>query len=272
MKKIIIALIAFCSFYACKKDKSSAIDCKRLQQFSSFSARDGQRDFTLEYNEDGTVKAKINKVYSNSFTAKYLYTYENGGRRITVRQEDDNIYFNIYELNGSGQVGYAELLLTDGVRKDTYTYDANGFMATKTFEYYKTGQTSPYLKLFTSQVNTVENGNLVKSIYTDKNVTTNITDAPVTRNWEYALDKPAYTNIPTPFGARNNDIGWFIGKPEDVISKNRVTGYSNSQGLKVELDYLVDDNGNLTQINYTDISGTAGPANNGKFTYMYKCN
>jgi hypothetical protein len=265
MKKIIIILFTVTFFTACKKDKSNT-SCNRLQQYSTFSAGDGQRDYVFEYNDDGTVKTQIRKVISNGFTGKYFYTYENNGQRITEKLENDNKYFTIYELNSSGQVGYSEIVLTDGVRKDTYTYDANGFLATTTLEYFKTGQVSPYLKLFINRVNTVDNGNLVKSVYTYKNVTTNVTDAPITSTWEYNLDKPSYKNIPAP-GSINNYLSWYIGRAEPKISKNRVVKSDKSQ-----LDYLTDENGNVTQINITDISGNPGPANNGKYTYKYQCN
>lgn len=265
---IIIAL----GFTSCKKENATtATTCNRVHKRSTYSESDKLREYSYEYNTDGTIKA-VSGTASPSYTYKYVYTYENSGRLITEQNANDAADKRVFELNTDGYISHLDYVISNGIRKDNYTYDANGFLNTITYEYYKTGATTPYSKIFISYENTVDNGNRVKTVETYKDVTANITNPPTTYILEYDISKPNYMDVPTPFA----DAGLYsiIGKGSQKKSKNLLIKYSSAHatGEKYQFSYTTDSKGRLTEVVITDVSGRPGASNNGKYTYTYQCN
>ena len=256
----------------CKKDNAAATTtCNRLDKSSTYSESDKLREYSYEYNADGTIKA-VSGTVSPSYTYQYVYTYENNGRLITEQSTSNAADKTVFELNSDGYISHLDYTISNGIRKDDYTYDANGFLNTITYEYYKTGTTTPYSKIFISYDNTVDNGNRVKTIETYKDVTANKTNPPTTYILEYDVSKPNYMDVSTPYA--DAGLYWHIGKGYQKKSKNLLIKYSSTYatGQKYQFSYTPDNMGRLTEVVITDVSGNPGASNNGKYTYSYKCN
>jgi hypothetical protein len=255
----------------CKKDNATAPTCNRLDKSSTFSESDKLRQYSYEYNADGTIKA-ISGTVAPSYTYKYVYTYENSGRLITEQNANNAADKTVFELNADGYISHLDYVITNGIRKDNYTYDANGFLNTITYEYYKTGAVTPFSKIFISYDNTVVNGNRVKTVETYKDVTANKTNPPTTYILEYDLTKPNYMDVPTPYA--DGGLYWYVGKGYQKKSKNLLIKYSSTYatGQKFQFSYTADSKGRLSEVITTDVSGNPGASNNGKFTYTYQCN
>lgn len=266
-----ILLLAALGFTSCKKDNAAATTCNRLDKSSTYSESDKLRAYSYEYNTDGTMKA-VSGTVDPSYTYRYVYTYENSGRLITEQNTNNAADKTVFELNAEGYISHLDYPISNGVRKDNYTYDANGFLSTITYEYYKTGAASPFSKIFISYDNTVDNGNRVKTIETYKDVTANKTNPPVTYLLEYDMSKPNYMDIPTPYA--DAGLYWYIGKGYQKKSKNLLIKYSSTYatGAKYQFSYTPDNKGRLTEVIITDVSGNPGASNNGKYTYTYPCN
>jgi hypothetical protein len=269
---IIFFIAAVCwPFAGCKKNNATTAACNRLDQSSTYSENDKLRQYSYEYNSDGTIKA-VSGTVAPSYIYKYGYTYENNGRLITEQNANNAADKTVFELNGEDYISHLDYAISNGIRKDNYTYDANGFLNTVTYEYYKTGATTPYSKIFISYDNTVVNGNRVKTIETYKDVTANITNPPTTYTFEYDLSKPNYMDIPTPYA--DAGLYWHIGKGYQKKSKNLLIKYSSTYatGEKYQFSYISDTRGRLTEVDISDVSGRPGASNNGKYTYSYQCN
>ena len=256
----------------CKKDNATTTTtCNRLGKSSTYSESDKLREYSYEYNTDGTIKA-VSGTVSPSYTYKYVYTYENSGRLITEQNANNAADKTVFELNADGYISHLDYVISNGIRKDNYTYDANGFLNTITYEYYKTSVTTPYSKIFVSYVNTVDNGNRVKTIETYKDVTANKTNPPTTYILEYDISKTNYMDVPTPY--EDAGLYWHIGKGYQKKSKNLLIKYSSTYatGQKFQFSYTPDSKGRLSEVTITDVSGNPGASNNGKYTYTYQCN
>jgi hypothetical protein len=270
---LLLAGILLPATTGCKKDNgaAAATTCNRLDKSSTYSESDKLRQYSYEYNADGTIKA-VSGTVAPSYTYKYVYTYENGGRLITEQNANNAADKTVFELNADGYISHLDYAITNGVRKDNYTYDANGFLNTITYEYYKTGATTPFSKIFISYENTIDNGNRVKTIETYKDVTANKTNPPTVYSFEYDLTKSTYMDVPTPY--TDGGLYWYIGKGYQKKSKNLLIKYSSTYaiGQKFQFSYTADSKGRLSEVITTDVSGNPGASNNGKSTYTYQCN
>lgn len=269
---ILLFMVAAWPFaVSCKKDNATATACNRLDKSSTYSESDKLREYSYEYNPDGTIKS-VSGTVAPSYTYKYAYTYGNNGRAITEQNANNPADKTVFELNADGYISHLDYVISNGIRKDNYTYDANGFLNTITYEYYKTGISTPYSKIFISYDNTVDNGNRVKTIETYKDVTANKTNPPTTYILEYDISKPNYTDVPTPYA--DAGLYWHIGKGYQKKSKNLLIKYTSTYatGEKYQFSYTPDSKGRLTEVVITDVSGRPGVSNNGKYTYSYQCN
>jgi hypothetical protein len=269
---IFLLIVATCCINpGCKKDNATAATCNRLDKSSTYSESDKLRQYSYEYNADGTIKA-ISGTVDPSFTYKYNYIYENNGKLITEQNASNPADKTVFELNADGYISHLDYIINNGIRKDNYTYDTNGFLNTVTQEFYKTGAITPYLKIFISYDNTVVDGNRVKTVETYKDVTANKTNPPTTYTLDYDLTKPNYMDIPTPYA--DAGLYWHIGKGYQKKSKNLLIKYTSNYatGQKFQFSYTPDSKGRLSEVIITDVSGNPGASNNGKFTYTYQCN
>ncbi len=269
----ILMLLAVTSFLipGCKKDNAVSPTCNRLDKSSTYTESDKLRQYSYAYNTDGTIKS-ISGTVDPGFTYQYNYTYENNGKLITEQNANNAADKTVFELNAEGYISHLDYTISNGIRKDSYTYDANGFLNTVTYEYYKTGTVSPYNKIFITYDNTIVDGNRVKTVETYKDVTANKTNPPTTYTLEYDITKPNYMDVPQLYS--DGGLYWHVGKGYQKKSKNLLTKYSSSYatGQKFQFSYTPDSKGRLSEVIITDVSGNPGASNNGKLTYTYQCN
>jgi hypothetical protein len=252
---------------SCKKDNNNN-NCNRVKEIVTESEADKVRKYQFTYNNDGSLQSKTIQIPDNGYNASSTYIYENGGKKIS--EQISNGYTNRYELNDKGYITYEEWDYTTVIVKLNYTYDLNGFLATKSLESVTVSNGKLNSKYFTEYTNTVTNGNLIKTVLKDKDILKS-KETNFINTYEYNLAKPANNEVPLLFTNNGIAANFKIGNGYGQKNTNQLIKYISTSGDKYSFDYSYDSQNRLVQTSITDVSGGTS-TNNRKIMYTYQCN